>query len=512
MSPIVQKRIELRRAKWYESQREYEHSILIYQELGEYELIYQYPYKLSQLYHCIDNKFLERLWTIWNDSPYYLKCKYIRFSLLIAAIFFLWREKRKGILILEKVEEIILKVLELSEKQKAQLQGEIVVISALNYDRDIIELKKRYKSAYRLIEGPSMIYDNEVIFTEGIPSILYRYYSTPGTLDQIVEESKTYMNDFYELTGYLGAGSEFMIQAEAKLLRGELDEARAIAYRGIQLAEKYGQISIKIIGYLLICYTHLYLGEYKKAEEYLKIIEQETNDREQPQIQLQVELCYIQFHTYTGNISKIPNWIYHDHSMEAENSDLVNTYLNGCYLKQSLLRRQNQTIIEIAEYLYEQAYDAGFLCMAIEVKMIGSIAWHRIGNKKKSIEWIKHVLDLTALDGIYMPFMRYYMELLPLFEIVIHENGYQKTVQEIMDFYKKIEKIRKRVTIQNDIKENQYGLTKRELEIAILGARRYSNHEIANRLYISENTVKYNMKNIFQKLDIKSRLELKKYF
>lgn len=53
-----------------------------------------------------------------------------------------------------------------------------------------------------------------------------------------------------------------------------------------------------------------------------------------------------------------------------------------------------------------------------------------------------------------------------------------------------------------------YGLTKRELEIAGLIAEGKSNAEIAEKLYISETTVKKHVSNIFEKMGISRREEL----
>lgn len=53
-----------------------------------------------------------------------------------------------------------------------------------------------------------------------------------------------------------------------------------------------------------------------------------------------------------------------------------------------------------------------------------------------------------------------------------------------------------------------YGLTKRELEIAGLIAEGKSNGEIAEKLYISETTVKKHVSNIFEKTGISRREEL----
>ncbi len=54
-------------------------------------------------------------------------------------------------------------------------------------------------------------------------------------------------------------------------------------------------------------------------------------------------------------------------------------------------------------------------------------------------------------------------------------------------------------------------LTARELEVLRLVARGMSNRDIAKELYISENTVKNHIRNILEKLQMKSRMEAAMY-
>lgn len=53
------------------------------------------------------------------------------------------------------------------------------------------------------------------------------------------------------------------------------------------------------------------------------------------------------------------------------------------------------------------------------------------------------------------------------------------------------------------------GLTRREVEIALLVIKKESNAEIADRLFISETTVKKHISNIFSKLEIGQRQEIR---
>jgi LuxR family maltose regulon positive regulatory protein len=53
----------------------------------------------------------------------------------------------------------------------------------------------------------------------------------------------------------------------------------------------------------------------------------------------------------------------------------------------------------------------------------------------------------------------------------------------------------------------KWGLTERESEILFYLGMGYSNTEIAEKLFISENTVKFHIKSIYLKLDVKNRIQ-----
>lgn len=68
--------------------------------------------------------------------------------------------------------------------------------------------------------------------------------------------------------------------------------------------------------------------------------------------------------------------------------------------------------------------------------------------------------------------------------------------------------------IDKKIKEltNAYQLTIREIDLLLFLIRGYDNAYIAKNLFISVNTVKYHTRNLYEKLDVKSRAELTSIF
>ena len=59
---------------------------------------------------------------------------------------------------------------------------------------------------------------------------------------------------------------------------------------------------------------------------------------------------------------------------------------------------------------------------------------------------------------------------------------------------------------------SEYGLTPRETEVAILTAQGFSCTYIAEKLVVSNSTVRFHQQNIYRKYDVHSRNELIEFF
>jgi DNA-binding NarL/FixJ family response regulator len=60
-------------------------------------------------------------------------------------------------------------------------------------------------------------------------------------------------------------------------------------------------------------------------------------------------------------------------------------------------------------------------------------------------------------------------------------------------------------------KDDSPGLTKREVEILQLVAEGYSNSQVAKMLWVTEQTVKFHLSNVYRKLDVSNRTEASRW-
>lgn len=61
--------------------------------------------------------------------------------------------------------------------------------------------------------------------------------------------------------------------------------------------------------------------------------------------------------------------------------------------------------------------------------------------------------------------------------------------------------------VRNEVQITQLGISKRELEVLLLLGKGLSNQEIADTLFVSQNTIKTHTSRLFEKLDVKNRTQ-----
>ncbi len=153
--------------------------------------------------------------------------------------------------------------------------------------------------------------------------------------------------------------------------------------------------------------------------------------------------------------------------------------------------------------LQTMSYAANWVETLIAVKIIYAILYKHTGDKEKAVANLLEALEYAADENILMSFIYYHDRIKDLLTDVFKRQATAKTniPKRLTDKLKLAIEKREKLKIIN----LESGLSDRELDTLKLIAEDLTNQEIADRLFISANTVKSHLKNVFLKLDVDNR-------
>jgi LuxR family maltose regulon positive regulatory protein len=155
--------------------------------------------------------------------------------------------------------------------------------------------------------------------------------------------------------------------------------------------------------------------------------------------------------------------------------------------------------------LFKMAKAANRTERIIEAKVIYSILYKAKGDREKALTNLIEALEIAAGENILMSFVLYHSHIRDLLKEVykLQATGKTNIPKNLTDKLKLALEKRER-SLKN---KSESALSDRELDALKLLAEDISNQEIADKLFISLNTVKTHVKNIFLKLEVDSRLQ-----
>ena len=159
---------------------------------------------------------------------------------------------------------------------------------------------------------------------------------------------------------------------------------------------------------------------------------------------------------------------------------------------------------KILSELQTMAQAASRIDTLVEAKIIYAILYKQSGNKEKAIVNLIEALEAAACENILMYFIHYHSGISDLLKEVYNIQATTKTniPKELTDKLKlTIEKRDKVIKMSFEA-----GLSARELDVLKLIAEDLTNQEIADKLFISLQTVKTHVKMILLKLEVDSRI------
>ena len=475
---------------WYEQNRQYLHALSAYRQSGDFDALLRVVQEDAGI--LLASLPPARVLQGLEECPVSTLKAHPLALLVLMRSMFNWRNipkmmELKGLLLSAIAEDPTLPA-----EERGNLLGECdLILSFLCYN-DISAMSRLHRSASAQMSHPAISIRNSGGWTFGSPSVLMMFYRAPGELASELAEMDECMPHYYRITGNHGQGAEKIMRAEAAFLQGRFTDAH------IELESAYAQIKDNGQENMALCCDFLAWRlslcadvepPYSFEERYAVLL------RHHNAAWINIwNATSAYYHALRGETDKIPE-IFSQHQLSSVNllapgRPMIEMIENQVYLAQGAYAK----VIGRSEELLAVCEGMHYALVALHVRIQTAAAYALLGKTEEAHVWLARALSDAEPDGFLLPFVENYGYLRP----VLAGEGQGEWIARITELGKAMA-LRK----EEDRRPPALAaLTEREYEIVGLMDQRLSNREIAEKLYLSEGSVKQYVNQIYSKLHI----------
>ena len=483
---------------WYEQHRQYLHAIAAYRRSENYDALLRVIRSDAGI--LLASLKPEDVLDALGKCPAETLKAYPFAILVLMRRMFTWRQIPKMLelkaLLLAAIEEHP----ELSEEERGNLLGECdLILSFLCYN-DISAMSRLHRSASAQMSRPAISIQSGGGWTFGSPSVLMMFYRAPGELERELLEMDECMPHYYQVTNHHGQGAETIMRAEALFCQGRFTDAHIELERAYAQVKDNGQINMALccdfLSRRLSRYTDVE-QRYTFAERYAELLR--YHDAAWINLWSATSAYY---HALRGETDKIPE-IFSQHrlstvNMLAPGKPMMEMIENQVYLAEGAYAKvigRSAELLAVCEAMH-------YALVALHLRIQTAAAYEKLGKTEEARAWLEKALSDAAPDGLVMPFVENYDYIKPL----LARETQSPLAAQIMALGEAA-KARNTASARPAVFD---ALTTREYEIVELMGQRLSNREIAERLYLSEGSVKQYVNQIYSKLHIEGDTRTKR--
>ena len=483
---------------WYENCGQYLHAITFYRQSGNYDALLRVIQKdAGILLSSLDPQ------TVLDDiaaCPVSTLKAHLPALLVLMRRMFTWRQIPKMLelkaLLLTSVEEQP----ELSAEERDNLLGECDLIESFLYYNDISAMSRLHRSAGSKMSRPAISIQNSGGWTFGSPSVLMMFYRAPGELQSELAEMDECMPHYYKTTGNHGQGAETIMRAEAYHMQGSFTDAHITLEHAYAQIEGNGQANMALCCDFLAWRLSLYTDvkqRYSFEERLAELLRQHNTT----EVNIWSATCAY-YHALLGEIEQIPP-VFAEHQLST-----INFLAPGKPMMEMI---ENQVYLVQGDYAKVIGRSTGQLAVceaihyalvALHIRIQTAVAYEMLGKSEEANEWLRRAISDAEPDSLVMPFAENYDYLEPMLARQIRSDF----IVKIMELGESA-KSRKAAATRPAVFDV---LTQREFEIVKLMTQRLTNREIAERLFLSEGSVKQYVNHIYSKLHIEGDTRTKR--
>ena len=475
---------------WYENCGQYLHAIASYRRSGNYDAFLRVIQKDAGILLASLNPQAVR--SDIEACPVSVLKAHPLSILVLMRIMFNWRMIPKMFEMKDLLMTAIEEHPELSEKERGDLLGESDLIMSFLCYNDISAMSRLHRSASAQMSRPAISIQNSGGWTFGSPSVLMMYHRAPGELQSELAEMDECMPYYYRITNNHGQGAEKIMRAEAAFLQGRFTDAC------IELEQAYSQIAGNGQVNMALCCDFLtwrlsLCTDVEQRYSFEERHEELLHYHNAAWINIWTATSAY-YHALVGETERIPA-VFAEHQLSTINflapgKPMMEMIENQVYLAQGAYTKligRSEGQLAVCEAMH-------YVLVALHIRIQTAAAYEMLGKSSEAHEWLLGALSDAEPDGFVMPFVENYDRLQPILAREIKSDLIVKIIE-----LGEAAKARKAANTRPGLFD---ALTQREFEIAELMAQRLSNREIAERLFLSEGSVKQYVNQIYSKLHI----------
>lgn len=396
----------------------------------------------------------------------------------------------------------------LTDESRNILLGELEFIRSFSAYNDLGKMAEYHQNAWKLLAQPTKIYDTSRHWTFASPSVLYLYHRESGRMAQEVRTLTEIMPCYNRLTNGHGSGAEYVMEAEWHYNRGDFESAAISTHKALYRAQSCRQTSVEFCVLFLQIRLAFMQGDFKQVADFLQKMREDMTNRKDYQLLHMVDLCEGSIYAGLCQKEKIPGWLLAPDLRNIRLSFTVFGAINIVHGRTLLISGEYLKLIGSEDHFLRITSVFPNLLGQIYTRIYLAAANARLFREEMALFHLRQALETAMPDELYMPFVENCDYIRPLLDKVAGEGLHRKNIGSIMSLYELYEHATQKI-LREHFTGTPPKLSGREMEIARLAAAGISNKEIGARLFVSENTVKKQLKVIFAKLGIHSRSLLK---
>lgn len=391
--------------------------------------------------------------------------------------------------------------------QDRPLRAEWLLLSAYRHFPHLDKMLPLVRQAAALLDGAcSQVILPDAPWAFGGYYQLTEFHLRAGQADQEAEVFEEFITLYARLTNGHGSGADALFRAELAHLRGEM-VAEIFAYKALFLAESKQQAIIQLGAAMTLANIALMRSDAAAWQHAIDSMERAAGQTNQNASLLRAVLD-----TVRGSLlvelnmpARIADWL---KNRDLPNNLLAPMALNALYVHGLFLMGQGEFTRFLGALTALPPEDGAKSAYARFSLALLLAAGHALtGQRDKAAEFFARAAAIGLPDGLLIHFVSYARLFPELIETLITEK-YPWLIDQFSAIKAQFAlgwKTLRQAMVKGELPDN---LTAREQEIALLVIQGLCNREIAERLFISESTVRTHMRVIFQKLDIDRRAKL----